>query len=163
MFVKISSIFFIFSHAPFHALAKTCFAPDGSVADDTYQPCITIEGVESMCCSLNSTTPDTWTSRLTICDGGAYCYGTDKSCCLEGTTFKLAPTLVSIGNTTTATTTATATVTTTATATVTSNVSGSSKVAIGAGVGVPLAVLAVVMLGAGFLWGGEIRRWNSMR
>lgn len=43
--------------------------------------------------------------------------------------------------------------TTTATATVTSNVSGSSKVAIGAGVGVPLAVLAVVMLGAGFLWG----------
>jgi hypothetical protein len=26
MFVKISSIFFIFSHAPFHALAKTCFA-----------------------------------------------------------------------------------------------------------------------------------------
>lgn len=64
---------------------------------------------------------------------------------MEGTTFTLAATLVNIGNSTTATVTATATVT--------SNVSGPSKVAIGAGVGVPLAVLALAMLGAGFLWG----------
>lgn len=59
MFGKISSIAILFALAPLHALAKTCFARDGSRADDTYQPCIAVDGVESMCCSLNSTTPDT--------------------------------------------------------------------------------------------------------
>ncbi|OGM46558.1 hypothetical protein ABOM_004616 [Aspergillus bombycis] len=40
--------------------AKQCFAPDGSIiSDQIYQPCIQIDGVESMCCNLNSTTPDT--------------------------------------------------------------------------------------------------------
>lgn len=44
---------------------------------------------------------------------------------------------------------------TTATTTVTAGLSdsGSSKVAIGVGVGVPLGILAIAMLGAGFLWG----------
>ncbi|KAJ6019257.1 hypothetical protein N7522_001324 [Penicillium canescens] len=96
-------------------------------------------------CDKSAGGSSSWTARLTICDGGAYCCGTDKSCCLEGTTFTLAATLVNIGNHTTATAIVTATVT--------SKVSGSSKVAIGAGVGVPLAVLALAMLGAGFLWG----------
>lgn len=53
------SISIVLALAPFHGLAKTCFAPDGSVADHSYQPCIAIDGVHSMCCSLNSTHPDT--------------------------------------------------------------------------------------------------------
>ncbi|KAJ5961018.1 uncharacterized protein N7479_008168 [Penicillium vulpinum] len=220
MLGRISSISILLALAPLHALAKTCFAPDGSIADHTYQPCIAIVGVDSMCCSLNSTHPDTcqpnglclsnedstfganywrnfctdetwdspnclsktlcdksaggsssWTARLVACSSGAFCCGTDKSCCLEGTTFTLADTLVNIGINTTAadtanttaiattTTTATATATATATVTVISKVSGSSNdhgpsnVVIGVGVGAPLAVLAFIMLGVGFFWG----------
>ncbi|KAJ5721894.1 uncharacterized protein N7483_009828 [Penicillium malachiteum] len=40
--------------------AKTCYAPDGTAADnDIYAPCIAIEGVQSMCCRINDTNPDT--------------------------------------------------------------------------------------------------------
>ena len=202
--------------SPLKAFAETkCYAPDGRVADDTYMPCIAVDGVHSMCCSLNTSTPDTcqsnglclsstdstfqsnywrdfctdktwdspnclskticdddvsqkvdknvsyfhvltsfiiqaggnsdWTSRVTLCTGASYCCGTDQSCC-SGTTFKLEPTLVSIGNNTTTT----ATVTATATG---ASDTGSSKVAIGAGVGVPLGIFAIAMLGAGFFWG----------
>ncbi|CAI7613378.1 unnamed protein product [Penicillium pancosmium] len=189
------SLSLLFLLLPLQAFAETkCYAPDGRVADDTYQPCIAIDGVHSMCCSLNTSAPDIcqsnglclsntnstfksnywrdfctdktwdspnclsktlcdhdaggnsdWTSRVTLCTGGSYCCGTDQSCC-SGTTFKLEPTLVSIGNNTTTT----ATVTATATG---ASDSGSSKVAIGAGVGVPLGILAMAMLGAGFFWG----------
>lgn len=52
----------LFLLSPLHVFASTekaCYAPDGRVADNTYQPCIAINGVHSMCCSLNTTTPDT--------------------------------------------------------------------------------------------------------
>lgn len=71
---------------------------------------------------------------------------------MEGTTLTLASTLVHIGNS--------SVTTTTATATVTSKASGPSIVAVGVGVGAPLAVLALVMLGVGFLWGKKKAQAN---
>lgn len=39
---------------------KQCFRPSGiAVTNPVYQPCIQVDGVESMCCRLNDTNPDT--------------------------------------------------------------------------------------------------------
>lgn len=38
---------------------QQCYRPDGiPVADEIYQPCILIKGVESMCCRINDVNPD---------------------------------------------------------------------------------------------------------
>ncbi|KAJ5976481.1 hypothetical protein N7481_010188 [Penicillium waksmanii] len=48
----------------------TCYSPDGNeVTEDTYVPCIAIDGVDSMCCKMNHTNPD-------ICDPNGLCYST---------------------------------------------------------------------------------------
>ncbi|KAJ5109636.1 hypothetical protein N7532_002281 [Penicillium argentinense] len=44
-----------------------CFAPNGTIADSRFIPCIEIPGVHSMCCRLNDTDPDT-------CQSNGLCY-----------------------------------------------------------------------------------------
>jgi len=58
--VLISLFFLIISNFPILISGTTCYSPDGSAVNDAlYQPCINIQGVESMCCALNATsTPD---------------------------------------------------------------------------------------------------------
>src|SRR4051812_40521438 len=59
--------------SPFKATAETkCYAPNGRVADDTYMPCIAIDGVHSMCCNLNTSTLDTCQSNG-LCLSNAEC------------------------------------------------------------------------------------------
>lgn len=44
--------------------ATKCYTADGyAVEDDKYMPCIGIDKVESMCCRLNDTSPDTCLSN----------------------------------------------------------------------------------------------------
>ncbi|CAI7664602.1 unnamed protein product [Penicillium manginii] len=53
------------------AIAKaTCYSPDGNeVTEESYVPCIAIDGVHSMCCKMNHTNPDT-------CDPNGLCFST---------------------------------------------------------------------------------------
>ncbi|PYH63675.1 uncharacterized protein BO88DRAFT_352712 [Aspergillus vadensis CBS 113365] len=61
------------SYLPLTA-ATACYAPDGSlIANSIYQPCISIPGVHSMCCRLNSVDPDKCDpTGLCLTSGGGY-------------------------------------------------------------------------------------------
>ncbi|KAL3254252.1 hypothetical protein ABHI18_009056 [Aspergillus niger] len=56
------------------AAAAACYAPDGSpIVNTIYQPCISISGVHSMCCMLNSADPDKCDpTGLCLTSGGRY-------------------------------------------------------------------------------------------
>ncbi|CAJ2502135.1 Uu.00g049880.m01.CDS01 [Anthostomella pinea] len=91
----------------------TCYNPDGSALDDTYQPCDSTAEEVSICCQTGvalqdgedhrhmSCTDPTWESpaclsfcvdedyagqdrEITVCDDGSYCCGSkDSGCCSE--------------------------------------------------------------------------------
>jgi len=52
---------------PFIAADKQCYAPDGTVADSRFLPCIGFDYVDSMCCRVNDTYPD-------VCSPNGLCY-----------------------------------------------------------------------------------------
>lgn len=47
--------------------ATPCYAPDTTRRDDRFMPCISMEGMDSMCCRLNDHDPD-------ICKPNGLCY-----------------------------------------------------------------------------------------
>ncbi|KAJ5634793.1 hypothetical protein N7528_002635 [Penicillium herquei] len=66
--------------------AKTCYAPDGtSVKSHIYAPCIAIEGVESMCCRINDTNPDTCLSSGLCYTNGTGIAGYWRDFCTDET------------------------------------------------------------------------------
>lgn len=57
-FLYTAGAFLFFSHFAFSS--NTCYAPDGkTTATEKFLPCIGFENVNSMCCRLNDTSPDT--------------------------------------------------------------------------------------------------------
>ncbi|KAL3476222.1 hypothetical protein BJX99DRAFT_228420 [Aspergillus californicus] len=89
------------------------------------------------------------TARLNICPDGSYCCGTNNDCCTPAGEFTLKATLVAMSSNSSSTAIITAGG---------SKVGEDRTVAVGAGVGVSLGVLALAMLGAGFLWGRRKRK-----
>lgn len=55
----------LFAH--FILATKECYAPDGTIADSRFLPCIGFDYVDSMCCRLNDTYPD-------VCQPNGLCY-----------------------------------------------------------------------------------------
>lgn len=73
IFLCAAGTFLFFAHLS--AATTRCYAPDGiTQADDRFLPCIGFDGVNSMCCRLNDTYPDTclenglcqWTSSNSL-------------------------------------------------------------------------------------------------
>lgn len=50
--------------------AAPCYAPNTKRIDARYMPCISMDGMDSMCCRLNATDPD-------ICKPNGLCYWED--------------------------------------------------------------------------------------
>lgn len=60
----------LFAHS--FAAARECYAPDGTIADARFLPCIGFDSVNSMCCRLNDTSPD-------VCETNGLCYWPDRN------------------------------------------------------------------------------------
>ncbi|KAL2824472.1 hypothetical protein BDW59DRAFT_180221 [Aspergillus cavernicola] len=66
--------------------ATMCYTADGyAVEDDKYMPCIAIGGVESMCCRLNDTNPDTCLSNGLCFANSSFADGYWRDFCTDQT------------------------------------------------------------------------------
>ncbi|KAJ5493487.1 hypothetical protein N7539_002233 [Penicillium diatomitis] len=68
----IFGVFLLLIQTPSSVAFRTCYAPDGTVADSRFLPCVGFDGIESMCCRMNSTNPD-------MCQSNGLCYWPDRN------------------------------------------------------------------------------------